>query len=155
MPHQHMLQALSLNCKFLSFVSGATDKAVQPRHLLRGLGWGMSAPGVQDAAAVDTFREASSWGGCLEMLVCGPSSENASRPSFPWFPAGLRLIHALSQKPGILETRLFQMLWHMALDIFLATLEMEGFPGSCYGYWHARHSHVIWSVLSVQCHLIP
>lgn len=150
-----MLQALSLNCKFLSFVSGAIDKAVQPRHLLRGLGWGTSAPGVQDAAAVDTFREASSWGGCLEMLVCGPSSENASRPSFLGFPEGLRLIHALSRKPGILETRLFQMLQHMALDVFLATLEMEGFPGSCYGYWHARHSHVIWSVLSVQCHLVP
>lgn len=55
--------------------------------------------------------EASSEGGDLGMLVCGPSSESASRPSsFPGSPGGLRLAQCLSQKPRILETRLFQML---------------------------------------------
>ena len=45
----------------------------------------------------------------------------ASRPSsFPGSPGGLRLTHVLSQKPRILETKLFQMRQHMVLDAFLA-----------------------------------
>lgn len=72
----------------------------------------------------------------------------AARSSFsPAFPEGLRLTHAVSQKPGILEG-LFQMLRNMVSGaLLLAPWEREGFPSEMLWALACHSDYVTWSLL--------
>lgn len=90
---------------------------------------------------------------CLSISKVRRVPKFAARPSSsPGSHGGLRLAHAIPQKPRILEG-LSQILQSMASGaLLLVTQETEGYRGRCYGPLHA--SNMVSALNSVSFGLI-